>query len=97
VLLLLSDTTIDVPSQFDEDSLHGVLSLPLGEAGQLARVDDTVVGVDTRKVDLADELDRRRLVGVFRTAVHLDTVDSVLVGGLKQRQLAIAPSESGTL
>lgn len=96
MLLLFSDTTIDVPSQFDEDSLHGVLSLPLGEAGQLARVDDTVVGVDTRKVDLADELDRRRLVGIFRTAVHLNAIDSVLVGGLRWRQLAVAHSESGT-
>jgi hypothetical protein len=45
---------------------------------------------------LADELDRRRLVGIFRTAVHLNTIDSVLVGGLRWRQLAVAHSESGT-
>lgn len=47
-----------VPSQFNEDGLHSVLPLPLGETGQLARIDDTVGWVDAGQVDLADELDR---------------------------------------
>lgn len=78
-----------IPSQLDEHSLHGVLALPLGEAGQLVGVDDAVGGVDTGQVDLADELDRRRLVRVLGTAVHLDTVDTVLVDGLNQGRLAM--------
>ena len=48
-------------------------------------VDHAVVGVDARKVDLADELDRRRLIGVVGTAVHLYAVDAVLVDGLKEK------------
>lgn len=48
-------------------------------------IDHAVVGVDAGKVDLADELDRRRRIGVFGTAVHLYAVDAVLVDGLKEK------------
>jgi len=87
--LFLLQHDAGIPSQLYEDSLHGVLTLPLGETGQLVRVDDAVGWVDTGQVDLADELDRRRLVRVLGTAVHLDTVDAVLVDGLNQDRLAM--------
>jgi hypothetical protein len=87
--LFFFEFDVGIPSQLDEDSLHRVLTLPLGETGQLAGVDDAVVGVNTGQVDLADELDRRRLVRVLGTAVHLNTVDTVLVDGLNQDRLAM--------
>lgn len=80
-----------VSSQLYEHSLHSVLTLPLGETGQLVGVDDAVVGVDTGQVDLADELDRRRLVRVLGTAVHLDTVDTVLVDGMRRSKNCAVP------
>jgi hypothetical protein len=70
------------PSQLNQDHLHGVVTLPLGQAGKLFRVDDAVVGVDAGEVDLADELDGGGLVGIFFAAVHFQTVDAVLVCGL---------------
>ena len=81
----ISSRKLDVPSQLNKNRLHGVLPLPLGKAGQLVGVDHAVVGVDARKVDLADELDCRRLIGVVGTAVHLYAVDAVLVDGLKEK------------
>lgn len=72
----------DSPSQFYQDGLHGVLSLPLRQAWQLSGVDLSVLGVHAREVDLADELDGGGVVGVALVAVHRDTVDAVLVGGL---------------
>ncbi len=71
------------PSQLNQDHLHGVFALPLGEAGQLPGVDDAVLGVDAGEVDLADELDRGRLIGVFLAAVHFEAVDAVFVGRLQ--------------
>jgi hypothetical protein len=41
--------------------------------------------VDGGEVDLRDELDGRRLVGVLRAAVHLDAVDAIFVDGLARR------------
>lgn len=71
-----------LPPQLDEDRLHGVVALPLGQARQLLGVDGAVARVDAGQVDLADELDDRGLVGVLGAAVHLDAVDAVLVDGL---------------
>lgn len=70
------------PSKLNEDSLHGVFALPLGEARKHGRVDDAVARVDARQVHLADKLDSGRLIGVLLAAVHLDAVDAVLVYGL---------------
>lgn len=75
----LTLATTHVSSQLDEDGLHCVLALPVGQAGQLRRVDDAVARIDAGEVHHADELDRGRLIGVLVTAVHLDRVDSVLV------------------
>lgn len=72
----------NAPSQLYKDRLHGIITLPLGKAGELLRVDDAVMGVDTGKVNLADKLDGRGFVGVFRAAVHLEAVNAVLVNGL---------------
>ena len=73
-----------LPPQFDQYSLHGVIALPLGEARQHRRVDNSVACIDGGQVHLADELDSRGLVRVVRAAVHLDTVDTVLVNGLRE-------------
>jgi hypothetical protein len=53
----------------------------------LVRVHHAIVGVNTGQVDLADELNCGRLVGVVETAVHLDAVDAVLMNGLKREVL----------
>lgn len=71
-----------LPSQFNKDCLHCVFPFPLGEAGKLIGVDYAVARVDTRQVNLANELNGGRLIGVFVAAVHLDTVDAVLVDRL---------------
>lgn len=72
----------NIPPQLYQDSLHGVIALPLSQAREHLRVDDAVAGVDGGEVDLADELDGRGLVGVVVSAVHLDAVDAVLVNRL---------------
>lgn len=72
----------EIPSQLNQDSLHGILALPLSKTGQHGRVDNAVARVDAGQVDLADKLDGRRLVGVRFAAMHLDTVDAVLVDRL---------------
>lgn len=78
------------PSQLDEDCLHGVVALPLGQTGELLGVDNAVPRVDTGQVDLADELDLGWLIGVVLAAVHLEAVNAVFVDGL-QRVLALPP------
>ena len=52
---------------------------PLGEDGQLARVDFAVGLRDKGEVDARDELDRERPVGVTLIAVYLERIDPVLV------------------
>lgn len=74
---------VNPPSQLNQDHLHGVFALPLGQAGQLSGVDDAVLGIDAGEVDLADELDGGGLVGVLFAAVHFEAVDAVFVGGLQ--------------
>jgi hypothetical protein len=81
----------NTPAQLDQDSLHRVLALPLGEAGQLLGVDDAVAGVDAGQVDLADELDGGRLIRVLVAAVHLDAIDSVLVDGMGRAEDRAVP------
>lgn len=71
-----------LPSQLNKDSLHGIFSFPLGKARKLIRVDDAVPRVNTRQVNLADELNGGRFIRVFVAAVHLDTVDAVLMDRL---------------
>lgn len=71
-----------IPPKLDQDSLHCVLPLPRGQAGQLGRLDSTVVRADTGQIDHADKLDRRGLVRVLGSAVHLDRIDAVLVYAL---------------
>lgn len=72
----------DQPPKLYQGRLHGVLAFPVGETGELLGVDEAVARVDTGEVDLADEPDGRRLVGVLVAAVHLYRVDAVLVDGL---------------
>lgn len=58
----------------------------------------SVPRVDTRQVDLVDELDRGWLVGVFGTAMHGEAVDSVLVNALEEKWVSIllGAGETGT-
>lgn len=79
---LLTLTAAHVSSELDQDSLHGVFALPVGEAGQLRGVDDAVARINAGEVHHADELNRRGLVGVLIAAVHLDGIDSVFVHAL---------------
>lgn len=81
---LLALTAAHVSPEFNENRLHGVFTLPVGEARQLGGIDDTVSLVDAWEVDHADELDRGWLVGVVLAAVHLYGVDSVLVHALQE-------------
>lgn len=61
-----------------------MVSLPIGEAGELLGVDDTVARIDAWEVDLADELDRGGLVRVGGAAVHPHGVDTVFMDTLKE-------------
>lgn len=67
-----------------------MVPLPVGEAGQLLGVDDAVTGINAREVDLANELNRRRFVGIVRPAVHPYGVNAILVYAL--RKSVSAPS-----
>ena len=70
------------PPKLDQNRLHCVVPAPVGKARKLGWVHHAISGVDTREVDLVDELDSGWLVGVLITAVHLEGVDSVLVNTL---------------
>jgi len=67
------------PTDLDEDGLDAVVPVPVGEDGQLARVDFAVGLRDEGEVDARDELDRGRPVGVIVIAVYLERIDPVLV------------------
>lgn len=59
-----------------------MIPLPIGEARELLGVDHTIAGIHARQVDLANKLNRRRLIGIVGAAVHLYRVDAVLVHAL---------------
>ena len=67
------------PTDLDEDGFDAAVPIPLGEDGQLARVDFAVGLRNKGKVDARDELDRERPVGVTLIAVYLERIDPVLV------------------
>lgn len=67
----------------DQDLLHGVVSVPLSDAGKLGEVDSSILLVDAGKVDLGGELNDRRLVGIASAAVDLEVVDAVLMDTLE--------------
>jgi hypothetical protein len=71
------------PPQLNQNRLHCLISGPVGKARQFGWVDHTVPGVDTWEVDFADELDRRWLIGIRITTVHLQRVNSVFVDALE--------------
>lgn len=75
------------PSKLNQDRLHCVISAPVGKARQFGWIDDTISWVDTREIDLVDELDSGWFVWVLITAVHLQGVDSVLVNALSKMLL----------
>jgi len=76
---LLMILTSHVSSELNQDSLHCHFSLPVPKARQLGWVNHAISWVDTRKVDLGDELDSGWFVGVLITAVHLERIDPILV------------------
>jgi len=61
----------DEPTNLDEDGLDAVVSVPVGEDGQLVRVYFAVGLRDEGQIDARDELDRGRQVGVCIAAVYL--------------------------
>ena len=79
-VVYLGESTI--PSKLNQNRLHSIIPAPVGKARKLGRIDHAISWVDTRQVDLVDELDGRWLVGVLITAVHLQGIDSVLVNAL---------------
>lgn len=56
--------------------------LPIAQGGNRTVVDTTVVWVDTGEIDLANEVDDRRLGRVFGAADNSEFVDAVLVVAL---------------
>ena len=66
------DVRENEPTDLDEDGLDAVVPVPVGEDGQLARVDFAVRLRDEGEVDARDELDRGRPVGVIVIAVYLE-------------------------
>ncbi len=71
-----------LPSQFNQHSLHRKVPLPLLQAWQNVWVDPSAC-VDTWEVDLGDEGHGWWLVWVVIAAMHLEGVDSILVGRLR--------------
>ena len=72
----------DGPADLDEDGLDAAVAAPVGEDGQLDRVDFAVGLRDKGEVDPGDELDRRWSIWVLFAAENLQRVDAVLVYGL---------------
>jgi len=60
------------PTDLDEDGLDAVVPGPVGEDGELGRVDFTVGLRNEGQVDARDELDRGRPVGVVLVAAYLE-------------------------
>ncbi len=73
----------DGPADLDKDSLDAAVAVPIGEHGQLGRIDLAVGLRDKGEVDAGDELDRRWSLWVLLAAENLERVDTVLVYGLR--------------
>lgn len=71
-----------ISSQFNEDSLHCVVSLPIGKAGQFTWVNLSSPRIHAGQIDFRNELENWRFVGVAIIAMYVDTVDPVLVHAL---------------
>jgi len=71
-----------VSPQFYQNSFHGIVSLPISKTRQLTRINLSISRVDTRQIDLGNELEDRRLVRVVAITMDIHTVDSVLVDAL---------------
>lgn len=83
----------------DQDLLHGVVSVPLSDAGKLGEVDPSVLLVDTGEVDLGGKLNDRRFVGITGAAVDLEVVDAIFVdtlaGARRNVQLSLKQGRFG--
>ena len=71
-----------VASKFDQDSLHGILPLPLSQTGQARGVYLACAWIDAGDVDLGDELDSGGNIGVVLPTVNVNAVDAVLMRAL---------------
>jgi hypothetical protein len=69
-------------SQLNQNSFHSILSAPVRKTRELMWVNLAISRIYTRKVDLVDKLEGRRLIGIMITAVHLEGINSVFVNAL---------------
>lgn len=90
--------TMLLPSKFDQDSLHGEVSLPLRKTGQFGRVNLHLLAhgktqgyylpylsiprIYARQINLRCERYLRGSIGVIWSAMDLDSVDAILVNAL---------------
>jgi len=75
-----------VPPEFNQDSFHGVVSLPLGQTWKLRGINHAILRINTREIDLADELDDGWLIGIFVIAMHFKRIDSVFMYAMRRPQ-----------
>lgn len=80
-----------VSPQLNQDSLHGVVTLPLSETGKFGWVDLSGALVDTGNVDSRDELNGGRIIGVVGAAVNVDTVYAVLMDAVRGAENSSVP------
>jgi len=80
-----------VPPQFNQDGLHGKISLPLNQARQLRRIDLAGHRVDAWEIDSREKGNIWRDIGVIVTTVDLEAVYAVLVGAVRRAQYSTVP------
>ncbi len=71
-----------LPSNFHQDRLDTVISIPVRKARKLVIIDSSVCLVHEGKVDPGDKLYDGRLLGVMFPACNLEAVDTVLMYSL---------------
>jgi len=74
--------TQSIPPKLNQNRLHRIISLPVGQARELFGVDRAISLVNTRQVDLADELNGRGHIWILGAAMHFYRVDAILVYAL---------------
>ena len=73
------------PSQLDQDSFHGILSLPLYQTWQFRWVNFSSSRIDTRQVYAGNEGKGRWFVRVIIAAMDGEGIDSIFMCALYER------------
>jgi len=72
----------DIPPDTNKDGLNATIPPPLRKHIELSRIDLAIGLINERKVYTGKEVNCGGFLGIFITAMDLQTVDAVLVDGL---------------